>query len=111
MRSARWPRRSRCRCAARSTSPATGRCRSRGRCDGGKRSLPIAAPLYGATVAALARTGAFPPLNDDVVRYLRHGRGVDTTRMRRDLRFVPTHTTAEAIDAVARSAGPVGAAA
>ncbi|MCW2994968.1 MAG: hypothetical protein JWQ18_2463, partial [Conexibacter sp.] len=30
-----------------------------------------------------------------------HGRGVDTTRMRRDLRFVPTHTTAEAIDAVA----------
>jgi len=44
-----------------------------------------------------------PPLNDDVVRYLRHGRGVDTTRMRRDLRFVPTHTTAEAIDAVARA--------
>jgi UDP-glucose 4-epimerase len=42
-----------------------------------------------------------PPLNDDVIRYLRNGRGVDTTRMRRDLRFVPTHTTSEAIDAVA----------
>jgi UDP-glucose 4-epimerase len=69
----------------------------------GKRSLPIAAPLYGATVAALARIGSLPPLNDDVVRYLRHGRGVDTTRMRRDLRFVPTHTTAEAIDAVAKA--------
>jgi UDP-glucose 4-epimerase len=69
----------------------------------GKRSLPIAAPVYGATVAALARTGVLPPLNDDVVRYLRNGRGVDTTRMRRDLRFVPTHTTAEAIDAVARA--------
>ncbi|HMJ35780.1 MAG TPA: NAD-dependent epimerase/dehydratase family protein [Baekduia sp.] len=67
----------------------------------GKRSLPIAAPLYGATVAALARIGGLPPLNDDVVRYLRNGRGVDTMRMRRDLRFVPTHTTAEAIDAVA----------
>jgi UDP-glucose 4-epimerase len=67
----------------------------------GKRALPIAAPLYAPTVAALARTGAVPPLNDDVVRYLRNGRGVDTTRMRDDLRFVPSHTTAEAIDAVA----------
>jgi UDP-glucose 4-epimerase len=67
----------------------------------GKRALPIAAPVYGPTVAALARAGLVPPLNDDVIRYLRNGRGVDTTRMRRDLRFVPTHTTAEAIDAVA----------
>jgi UDP-glucose 4-epimerase len=68
----------------------------------GKRSLPIAAPAYGATVGALARLGGVPPLNEDVVRYLRNGRGVDTGRMRRDLRFVPTHTTAEAIDEVAR---------
>jgi UDP-glucose 4-epimerase len=67
----------------------------------GKPELPIPAPVYGPTVALLARTGAVPPLNEDVMRYLRHGRGVDTTRMRRDLRFVPTHTTAEAIDAVA----------
>jgi UDP-glucose 4-epimerase len=67
----------------------------------GKRALPIAAPVYGTAVAAMARFGTVPPLNDDVVRYLRHGRGVDTTRMRRDLGFVPTHTTAEAIDAVA----------
>lgn len=67
----------------------------------GKRALPIAAPIYGPTVAALARAGVVPPLNEDVIRYLRNGRGVDTTRMRRDLRFVPTHTTAEAIDAVA----------
>jgi UDP-glucose 4-epimerase len=67
----------------------------------GKRALPIAAPLYATAAAALARTGAIPPLNDDVVRYLRNGRGVDTTRMRRDLRFTPTHTTPEAIDAVA----------
>jgi UDP-glucose 4-epimerase len=67
----------------------------------GKRGLPIATPIYGATVGALARLGGLPPLNDDVVRYLRNGRGVDTTRMRRDLRFVPTHTTAEAIEEVA----------
>ncbi|WCB95871.1 hypothetical protein DSM104299_04622 [Baekduia alba] len=69
----------------------------------GKRALPIAAPLYGLTVATLARAGVVPPLNEDVIRYLRNGRGVDTTRMRRDLRFVPTHTTAQAIDAVAAS--------
>jgi UDP-glucose 4-epimerase len=67
----------------------------------GKRSLPIATPLYGAAVGALARVGGLPPLTDDVVRYLRHGRGVDTTRMRRELRFIPQHTTAQAIDAVA----------
>jgi UDP-glucose 4-epimerase len=67
----------------------------------GKRALPIAAPVYGPTVAALARAGVVPRLQDDVIRYLRNGRGVDTTRMKRDLRFVPSHTTAEAIDAVA----------
>jgi UDP-glucose 4-epimerase len=67
----------------------------------GKRTLPIAAPLYGPTVAALARVGGLPPMGDDVVRYLRHGRGVDTTRMERDLGFTPSHTTAQAIDAVA----------
>jgi UDP-glucose 4-epimerase len=67
----------------------------------GKRALPIASPVYGPTVAALARAGVVPPLDDDVVSYLRHGRGVDTTRMRADLRFVPRHTTAEAIDVVA----------
>jgi UDP-glucose 4-epimerase len=67
----------------------------------GKRALPIASPLYGPTVAALARAGVVPALDDDVIRYLRHGRGVDTTRMRADLRFVPSHTTVEAIDAVA----------
>jgi UDP-glucose 4-epimerase len=67
----------------------------------GKRALPIAAPLYGPAVGALARAGLVPPLDDDVIRYLRNGRGVDTTRMRRDLRFVPSHTTSEAIDEVA----------
>jgi UDP-glucose 4-epimerase len=67
----------------------------------GKRALPIAAPVYAPTVRALARTGIVPPIDDDVVGYLRFGRGVDTTRMRAELRFVPTHTTVEAIDEVA----------
>lgn len=67
----------------------------------GKRALPIASPVYAQTVRALARTGVVPPVDGDVVSYLRFGRGVDTTRMRAELRFVPTHTTVEAIDAVA----------
>jgi UDP-glucose 4-epimerase len=67
----------------------------------GKRALPIASPVYAPTVRALARAGVVPPTDDDVLSYLRFGRGVDTTRMRADLRFVPTHTTVEAIDAVA----------
>jgi UDP-glucose 4-epimerase len=67
----------------------------------GKRALPIASPVYAPAVRALARAGVVPPTDDDVLSYLRFGRGVDTTRMRADLRFVPTHTTVEAIDAVA----------
>ena len=66
-----------------------------------KPSLPIAGPLYGPAVAALARVGGMPKLDDDIVRYLRHGRGVDTRRMREELAFTPRYTTVEAIDAVA----------
>jgi UDP-glucose 4-epimerase len=39
------------------------------------------------------------PPNEDVLRYLRHGRAVDTTRMREELRFRPNFTTVQAIDA------------
>lgn len=67
----------------------------------GKRPLPIASPVYAPTVRALARAGVVPAVDDDVVSYLRFGRGVDTTRMRAELRFVPSHTTVGAIDAVA----------
>jgi UDP-glucose 4-epimerase len=70
----------------------------------GKRALPVAGPLYATTAAGLARAGLTPPPNRDIMRYLRHGRGVDTTRMREELRFTPTHTTVEAIDAVAAAA-------
>jgi len=67
----------------------------------GKRALPIAGPAFGPTVAGLARAGVVPALHPDIVGYLRHGRGVDTTRMREELGFVPSHSTVEAIDAVA----------
>ena len=67
----------------------------------GRPSLPIAPPLFGPTVEAMARLGTLPRLDPDVMGYLRHGRGVDTRRMREELRFTPRHTTAEAIDAVA----------
>jgi UDP-glucose 4-epimerase len=66
----------------------------------GKPSLPIAAPLYGATTGVLARLG-LPRLSEDMVRYLRYGRGVDTRRMREELGFRPRLTTIEAIEAVA----------
>jgi nucleoside-diphosphate-sugar epimerase len=55
-----------------------------------------------------------PPLSEDVARYLRHGRGVDTTRMHEELRFDPELSTEQAIERVARDlrgAGPAAAAA
>lgn len=69
----------------------------------GRRPLPLAAPLYGPATAALGRAGAVPHVDPDVVRYLRHGRGVDTTRMRRDLGFTPRYTTPGAVEAIARA--------
>jgi UDP-glucose 4-epimerase len=67
----------------------------------GKTALPIAAPLYGPAVGALARTTGLPRMDADVLRYLRYGRGVDTTRLRHDLGFSPAFTTVAAIDDVA----------
>jgi UDP-glucose 4-epimerase len=51
----------------------------------------------GLPIAPLGLGGAGP----DVVRYLRYGRGVDTTRMREELGFVPRRNTIEAIEATA----------
>lgn len=70
----------------------------------GRRSLPVAPPLFGAAAGLAARLGGGPPLSDDVARYLRYGRGVDTTRMHEELAFTPRYSTLEAIEAVARSA-------
>ncbi len=66
-----------------------------------RTTLPLAAPLWGPIVGAARRGAGLAPLPDEIARYLRFGRGVDTTRMRRELGFEPRHST---LDAIARAA-------
>lgn len=54
----------------------------------GRPSVPLPAPLFERL------TG----LGSDIGRYLKHGRGVDTTRMREELGFTPHRSTIEAIE-------------
>ena len=78
------------RCAAgaraRSTSRATARSRWRARCAAWA-SARCRSPRRstGRRSRRWRARACVPPLNEDVIRYLRNGRGVDTTRMRRDL--------------------------
>ena len=67
-------------------------------------ALPIAAPLWGTVVGTARRVAGQPALPDEIARYLRFGRGVDTTRMRRDLDFQPQHSTLEALAAATGTA-------
>ncbi|HEX6618494.1 MAG TPA: hypothetical protein VF024_02480, partial [Solirubrobacteraceae bacterium] len=64
-------------------------------------ALPIAAPLWGPFVGAARSAAGQPALPDEIGRYLRFGRGVDTTRMRRELRFRPRHSTLDALERAA----------
>jgi UDP-glucose 4-epimerase len=64
-------------------------------------SLPVAGPLLGPASGIVRRTLGGPAPSEDLERYLRHGRGVDTTRMHRELRFDPVLSTEQAIDRVA----------
>jgi UDP-glucose 4-epimerase len=57
------------------------------------------------SVLRSARLADFSP---EQVAFLTFGRGVDTTRMRQDLGFVPEHTTAEAFADFAASLAPTG---
>jgi UDP-glucose 4-epimerase len=66
----------------------------------GRRSLPVVAPAFGPLAGISARLGG-PKLSEDVVAYIRYGRGIDTRRMRDELGFAPRYTTLEAIEAVA----------
>ena len=66
----------------------------------GRPVMPIPHPLFGAVTAAARRLG-LPPMSEDIVRYLRHGRGVATGRMTEELGFHPRYDTRAAIDAVA----------
>ncbi len=76
---------------------------SRARRQARRPALPIAAPLWGTVVGAARRVARQPALPDEIARYLRFGRGVDTARMRRELGFRPEHSTLEAL---MRAAGP-----
>jgi UDP-glucose 4-epimerase len=67
-------------------------------------AVPIAAPLWGTLVGTARRAAGQPALPDEIGRYLRFGRGVDTARMRRDLGFRPEHSTLEALARAARAA-------
>lgn len=68
----------------------------------GRRSLPIAAPLFGTVAGAATRFG-MPPVSADTMRYLRYGRGVDITRLVEEVGFRPRYSTAQAIEAVLRA--------
>ena len=68
----------------------------------GRRSLPVAAPLFGPVRETMRRAG-LPELSPDFIRLLRYGRAVDTTRLARDVGFPPAFTTVGAVeDYVAR---------
>ena len=63
------------------------------------RALPVAGPLWGTVTGAARRAAGQPPLPPEVERWLRHGRAVDTTRMRDELGFAPERTSVEAAKA------------
>ena len=64
-------------------------------------ALPIAAPLWGTLVGPARRATGQPALPEEIGRYLRFGRGVDTARMRGALGFRPEHSTLQALERAA----------
>jgi len=70
-----------------------------------------AVPMPGAAVGALGsllRSARFPDFSPEQIGFLTYGRGVDTTRMREDLGFVPRFTTSEAFADFGRSLNATG---
>lgn len=59
-------------------------------------TVPLPGPALGVVGSAL-RSGRVADLTPELVALLTYGRGVDTTRMRLDLGFEPTFSTAEAL--------------
>lgn len=68
----------------------------------GRRSLPLAPGTFGAVTGLASRLG-LPRVSEDMARYLRYGRGVDTTRLRDEVGFTPALSTVEAIEAAAEA--------
>jgi UDP-glucose 4-epimerase len=59
--------------------------------------LPIAGPLFGPVIGAGRRLG-FDSYSDDFRRLLRYGRGVDITRLEREVGHRPRYSTTEALE-------------
>lgn len=66
----------------------------------GKTAVPLPPGAFGPVLGLAARLG-LPRMDEDTGRLLRHGRGVDTTRMREDLGFEPALSSIAAIEMVA----------
>ncbi|GGL43016.1 NAD-dependent epimerase/dehydratase family protein [Phycicoccus endophyticus] len=71
----------------------------------GRPVLPLPLGSAGA-VGGLTRRLRLADVSPDLMSFLAFGRGMDTTRMRRDLRFEPAYTTREALEAFVASVGP-----
>jgi UDP-glucose 4-epimerase len=69
----------------------------------GRHALPIAAPLFGAITSAGQRLG-LDTQSEDFERLLRHGRGVDTTRLTEEVGYTARHSTEAAVESWAGAA-------
>ena len=63
----------------------------------GRPTLPVPAPLFGSASGAARRLGLLD-FSEDFRRLLKHGRGVDTARLHREIGYKPRFTTAAAIE-------------
>ncbi|HWJ11421.1 MAG TPA: NAD-dependent epimerase/dehydratase family protein [Nocardioides sp.] len=61
----------------------------------GRPSVPIPGPAFGG-VGSVLKSARMADLSPELVAFLTYGRGVDTTRMRTELGFEPSYSTAEA---------------
>ena len=71
----------------------------------GRSGLPLPGFAFGGLGSAL-KSARVADLSPELVAFLTYGRGVDTTRMRTELGFEPTYTTAEAFQEFASSLAP-----
>ena len=76
----------------------------------GRPTLPIPSPLFGGATGAAKRLGLLD-FSPDFQRLLRYGRGVDTSRLVREVGFRPCFTTAAAIEDYVAARGAAEAAA
>lgn len=74
----------------------------------GRNALPVPHPVFPRVVAGAAGALGVGPLRDDAVRLLRFGRGVDNTRLKRDLRFIPKFDAVGSIRDFGRRSSALG---